>query len=87
MSISTYTIAEGTQYGKKAFIVRDQDGNFTGACATQADAEKMVKSWAKPIEEIAQPAFDFTSAMYGSDGQYSQGAGNSETDEDKSFGL
>lgn len=83
----TYTISEGAQWGKKCFIINDQDGNFTGSSATRAEADDLVKAWSGVIEEIAQPAFDYQAGMYGSAIEKGQDIGNSEADEDRAFGV
>lgn len=81
-----YTAIESTHDGEAWFFVYDQNKNLKADCATKSEAEEIAAFYTAQQEEIAQN-FDYHAGMYGSDSEYSQGKGNSEADEDRSFGL
>ena len=83
-----YYVEKGEFQGAICFKVLDENGKLMAMPDTLERAEKEAHRLSGLPDIVPNKTnFEYQSAMYGSDGSYSQGPSNSEADEDRSFGL
>ena len=90
--MNTYTIKNVVRQGKECFLIVDQNNIYTGwRRDTKEGAQELINFWKSQgpgfYVEYSQDDIEYSPEMYGNDDDYNQGSGNSEEDEDKTFGL